>query len=246
LLTLLLIFVALSARASMNQDWQQAGNTYERGDFAEAIRLYEKMADSSPGGWIYYNLGNAYFKAGQLGEAVLAYRRAQLFLPRSKEVRLNLEQALRSAGVEELGPKGVGALFRMILHFVTLEEHLIIFSLAFLPGVLFGMIWSLTQALWARTLSLTLIGCAIMVLIALGCRHLLDSQYREAVILSEETYGHVMPDEHNEKVFRVTAGNLVYLMGRRRGGWVEVSLHHGERAWIRSADLAPVVLEQSS
>src|SRR5205814_7956079 len=52
---------------------------------------YEKMlhADSnSPA--LYFNLGNARFKAGQSGRAIAAYRQAEILAPRDPSLRFNL------------------------------------------------------------------------------------------------------------------------------------------------------------
>ena len=40
---------------------------------------------------IYFNLGNAYFKAGQLGRAIAALREAEKLAPRDPDVRANLQ-----------------------------------------------------------------------------------------------------------------------------------------------------------
>ena len=39
---------------------------------------------------LLFNYGNAEFKAGHLGKAIAAYRRAELLAPRDAEIRANL------------------------------------------------------------------------------------------------------------------------------------------------------------
>ena len=46
---------------------------------------------------LLYNLGNRYFENGQLGRAILAYERARVIDPRSRDIRTNLELARREA-----------------------------------------------------------------------------------------------------------------------------------------------------
>ena len=58
--------------------FDQANRLYEQGKYAEAASAYENLlhADSnSPA--LYFNLGNARFKAGQSGRAIAAYRQAE-------------------------------------------------------------------------------------------------------------------------------------------------------------------------
>ena len=46
---------------------------------------------------MYYNLGNAYFRAGEYGRAIAAYRKAKPYRPRDPYLEANLRQALSVA-----------------------------------------------------------------------------------------------------------------------------------------------------
>lgn len=73
--------------------WFARGNAaYEAGDYARAIDEYTRVVDAGvahPD--LAYNLGNAYFKQGELGRAVLWYERAHRLAPREADVRENLD-----------------------------------------------------------------------------------------------------------------------------------------------------------
>jgi tetratricopeptide (TPR) repeat protein len=72
----------------------QANQLYEQGRYAEAAARYEEIvAGGIADGRVYYNLGNAYFKAGQIGKAILNYERARRLLPRDDDIRANLSFA---------------------------------------------------------------------------------------------------------------------------------------------------------
>src|SRR5262245_52855944 len=68
-LILLLLFSRTFARADdLSNTFDHANKLYEEGKFAEAAAAYEKMlrqGQASPA--LYFNLGNAFFKAGQIG-----------------------------------------------------------------------------------------------------------------------------------------------------------------------------------
>jgi len=64
---------------------------YESGDYpgaADAWKALEERGISAPA--VSYNLGNAYFKSGDLGRAVLWYERARRATPRDEDLRENL------------------------------------------------------------------------------------------------------------------------------------------------------------
>ena len=67
-------------------------------DYRESAKLLESiLADGFRNGAVYYNLGNAYFRAGEFGRAILAYRKAKPYRPRDPYLAANLQQALAAA-----------------------------------------------------------------------------------------------------------------------------------------------------
>ena len=90
---LLLFVLTISAfAADLSASFDSANKLYGQGKFPEAAAAYEQMIKSgtvSPA--IYFNLGNAYFKAGQLGRAIAALREAENLAPRDPDTRANLQ-----------------------------------------------------------------------------------------------------------------------------------------------------------
>ena len=110
IIILLALLYAMSNHTARADEWEEgffkANQAYKVGDFQEAIEEYLRLIRSGyGGGQIYYNLGNAYFRAGQLGRAILEYERAQLLIPRDPDLNFNLSHArdqIRDA-IEEPG-----------------------------------------------------------------------------------------------------------------------------------------------
>ena len=69
----------------------QANAAYQGGDYEQAVETYESLlAEGLESEALYYNLGNAYFRQGRLGRAVLNYERARLLDPADADIRHNL------------------------------------------------------------------------------------------------------------------------------------------------------------
>jgi len=67
-------------------------------EYREAAALWESMLGSGyQNGALYYNIGNAYMRAGDYGRAIAAYRKAQRYRPCDPYLDANLQQALASA-----------------------------------------------------------------------------------------------------------------------------------------------------
>ena len=64
--------------------------------YAAAAQQFEFLIveEGIQNGHLFYSLGNCWFLAGDLGQAVLNYRRAELILPNNADIQYNLKAAL--------------------------------------------------------------------------------------------------------------------------------------------------------
>ncbi|MFW5708763.1 MAG: tetratricopeptide repeat protein [Chloroflexota bacterium] len=92
-----LLVPAIYAFAQEEDDTEALTNAaavaYASGDFEQAATQYQALIDS---GWrsaaLYYNLGVAYFEAGDYGRALIALRRAQQFAPRDDAINSTISR----------------------------------------------------------------------------------------------------------------------------------------------------------
>ncbi len=70
----------------------EADSAYNQERFTEAIKLYgDALKENGRNADIYYNLGNANYRAGHIAQAVLAYERALRINPAHADARANLD-----------------------------------------------------------------------------------------------------------------------------------------------------------
>src|SRR5690348_13772181 len=94
--------------ADISAGFDSANKLYEQGKFADAASAYEKLVQTgSVSPVLYFNLGNAYFKSGQLGHALAAYHRAEQLAPRYPDVRANLRFVRGQVQGPTLSPTGL-------------------------------------------------------------------------------------------------------------------------------------------
>mgnify|MGYP000029444557 CR=1 FL=1 len=93
-LVLALVFGVQAAAPEVGPRFDAANRLYEQGRFSEAAAAYEQLLQEGRASVaLYFNLGNAEFKAGRLGRAIWAYRQARNLAPRDPDVRANLKFA---------------------------------------------------------------------------------------------------------------------------------------------------------
>lgn len=97
----LLILSPLSAKAQdlsyPDSLWNAGVEAYTAGQWSLALEDWEAVRSSGAvSAQLYYNLGNAYYKTGEIGKAILWYERAAKLSPEDADVRYNLEFARAS------------------------------------------------------------------------------------------------------------------------------------------------------
>jgi len=211
------------------------GNEYYRqGQYPQARDQYlEVVAAGVQDPRVYYNLGNACFKAGRLGEAVLWYKRAQRLAPRDPEARANLRLAEALRFDQTSPPGGAGQWLEELYLFPTLDELCLVFSLFFLAACGLGG-WRLWRGAWAGGWQLAaLIGCAALAVAAggyLGARVYGETR-PQVVVLAAELSARSGPGPEQPAVFAVREGACLEL-ARREGDWVLVRLPGGLGGWL--------------
>jgi len=87
------MLVALSL-TSQELSLQKANALYSQAQYAAAAQQYEMIRQiQGDAPQLFYNLGNAYYRAGNLGKAILNYNRALLLDPNYDNARFNLRIA---------------------------------------------------------------------------------------------------------------------------------------------------------
>ena len=89
---LIFLFLACISFPAIAQDAviKEADVAYTKEDYITAIELYEGILENNgESAAIYYNLGNSYYKAGKIAQAILNYERALLLSPADADIRFN-------------------------------------------------------------------------------------------------------------------------------------------------------------
>ena len=83
------------SQAEPASDFSAGIQLYRQGDYLTAAQKFEAVADTpvvNP--HLFYNIGNAYLKAGRIGHAILWYERAKRLIPNDPDLNYNLAHAL--------------------------------------------------------------------------------------------------------------------------------------------------------
>ncbi len=233
LLAALLLFgdyLAVQAAGSASA-FDSANRLYEQGKFAEAITNYGAIihsGQSSPS--VYFNLGNAFFKAGQIGRAILAYRQAKALAPRDPDVLANLQFARNQVQGPTLASTALGRwLGKLSLNEWTLASVcavwlwlLLLIVAQWQPGLRAALRGG---TLTAGVLAILLCGC-------LGARYARLHFQPVAVIITPEARLHQAPLAESASPVTLHDGAEVRVLDKK-DEWLQVSTDSRRIGWLQ-------------
>ncbi len=212
--------------------FDQANRLYEAGKFTEAAAAYENMLQqgrTSPA--LYFNLGNAWFKAGQLGRAVFNYRLAERLAPRDPDIRANLKFARNSIGT---GTTPASSWWQRGTRRLALDEWTLL---------TFGALWLwlglLTLGQWRPVLRKALSGYtatagvgAALLAFCLGLESYGRFSVESVIVSAREAVVRYGPWNESPNYFTVRDGMELTVLDSK-GEWLQVSDPAKRIGWLR-------------
>lgn len=232
LLVLLLAFApAPGATDDPAAAFAEANRLYEQGKFTEAVRAYESLRSSGvESAALWFNLGNAWFKSGQTGRAIAAYREAARLAPRDPDIRANLRFARESVGARATDPA-----WQRWLHAFTLDEWAVMTAGAlwlWLGLVAAGALrsnWRAALLPW-RQLALTGLVLAGTLMAAAAVN---EFTRPTAVVVTPEAVVRYGPLEESQSHYTLQDGAEVEVLDRN-GDWLQVRDAQRRTGWVKA------------
>lgn len=229
---------------------QRGDSAYSADDFVLAEQLYNNaMATGGTSSVLYYNLGNAYYRQGNLGKALVNYERALKIDPTNSDARTNLEFVKTKITDRQIDSGSImSTLWDSIVCFFHADTWawiaVILFAL-FLAGVctyLFSSVIVVKKFSFFGGIVVFFLTVIVVVISFAAANRVENNDY--AIILSPAVQLSTSPREarnQSEEAFLLHEGTKVEVVDSvsspGEGKWYEVNVGHGERAWIKASDV---------
>lgn len=214
-----------------------ANKLYEQGKFAEAAAAYETLAQSgTASAALYYNLGNAFFKSGQLGKALAAYRNAQRIAPRDPELRANIQFVRGQVQAPTVLPSATERWLATLTvnEWTTLVAVVLWLWLGLLVVLQFRPAWkpSLRGWLWFGGVATV----AICICLAAAWS---NSSASTAIVVAKDAVLHNGPLDEAPGSITVHDGAELTVVDSN-SGWLQVRIDSSRTGWIKREQAALV------
>ncbi len=233
----LALLVSVPAFAQDNPQ-TKASALYSKGQFKDAALAYEQAVKEEPDNpYLHYNMGNAYYKASSLGQAVACYWRAFRLNPRNSDIRHNLELALKNSGVDFV-PAGVPSSLYVIFQIMSRRE---------IAGAALALMWlglmaasaavfyAPSRRLLVKPAAVCLCGFAFFGLwwLARGASDINNP----AIVVNGIAEVKSGPLETANAVATVPEGHMVEILDKK-DNWYEIGISkEGIKGWLKAASI---------
>ena len=214
---------------------------YEHDDYKKSIDCYEKILKEGKESWkLFYNLGNAYYKDGKIGMAILNYEKAKKLNPTEQDILNNLS-IVEDKIIDKIKMKEI-SLEKEIKNMVVYKfsttgwAWISILTLAFCLILLFSYLISKNSNLkrisfWGSAIIFILFVFSIV----FGYAELNDkNSMKMGIVTGKEINLYTKPkaDETSKKNLVLHEGTRVRIL-ERNSDWLNIQLSNGNEGWVQ-------------
>lgn len=225
----------------------EGDSAYMKNDYASAIQIYEALLNRGEAADIYYNLGNSYYKAGDIAKAILNYERALLLQPGNGDIRANLEIA-RSKTVDKVEP--VPEIFfvswtKSLINSMSVDSWAVCGVVCFILLIvsLYLFIFSKQIVLKKAGFISGIVFLAVTILANVFANQQKDelANRNSAIVINPSVTVRSTPSESGTSLFILHEGHKVGVKDGSMKDWKEIRLEDGKVGWVPASDRKSVV-----
>jgi tetratricopeptide (TPR) repeat protein len=226
------------------QQFKDAAKLYTDANYDEALKKFKAIeASGYQSGELFFNIGNASYKTGQLGNAILYYEKATRLLPDDEDVRHNLDVAhIRTKDkIQEVPKFFLSSAFHKAIDFFSQTAALILFfvmlyAVTAVATLQIGRRW--TGVLSTTVLTVCLVGLGTFAIV-IGAKVYDAETKQEAIILNDRVDVRSEPKDKSDALFVIHEGLKVEVQ-REENDWTEIKLADGNKGWIPKTTLGKI------
>ncbi len=243
----ILILVSLSyTKADVNSVMQKGNELYKNNQYQLAIDEYNKLIKQGyEGASVYYNLGNAHYRLGKIGYAILYYEKALKFSPSDEDIKHNLTLARLGMKdkVDTLPPFFIFNIWEGLLASFSITGWTIIVYIVFIVLLLCILAYFFSKSAAQQRISFFsgagLTALLILTIILLAVKMNKEFNIKHGIIVEQSVTVKSSPDNSSKDEFIIHEGLKVRLEDNV-DDWAKIRLDDGKIGWILEKNLGHI------
>lgn len=218
-------------------------DAYEMKHYDKAIAIYEALInDEGATKQLHYNLGNAYYRANEIGKAILNYERALRLDPTDDAIKANLEfaQDYIKDEITEQPEMFLATWFHGVTNTFGVDGWAVIAVTAFIIALVGIAVLLMVKKNGIRRAGLII--SIIAVVVSLFANIAAMSLYNfvtdksQAIVIKEEVTMMSAPGS-STALIRIHEGRKVTVIDDTIENWKEIQLEDGTVGWVKRGDI---------
>ncbi|MBI5124400.1 MAG: hypothetical protein HZA72_03170 [Candidatus Omnitrophica bacterium] len=212
---------------------------YEKREYEKAGEEYAKMLEEGfESGPLYYNIGNAFFKMGKTGYAILAYKKAERLTPGDSDLKSNLSYAESLTEDSSLQGEPVNKfvwLVKIPFKEMSINNAAAVFIILYLI-LMALMILGIISPVFKRKATFIFYIVLILFVIALAgfsVRYYEEEVLTHGIVVAKEAECKYEPIDKSTTYFKLKEGQEVLVL-KTRNGWRRIKRLDGKLAWVKA------------
>ena len=220
-----------------------ADKEYAKGNYLQASKDYSDLLKVGESVELYYNLGNCYYRLGNITKSIIAYEKAHRLSPSDRDVTFNLEFVREKTidKIERQEKNFFSAGYTMLQNLMDMDAWARLSIVAFFACLGMAMLFLLGRDEWMRKLGFYVALLSVFVfvfstLFAWQQKHNFDARDR-AVVVAPSASVKLTPSESSADAVVVHEGTAVQIVDRTMSDWYSVKLDDGKEGWLKRNSL---------
>lgn len=242
----LLVFLVSVGSFAQNALMEKANQHYISEEYELAAESYEELLNSDvESAELYYNLGNAYYKTGQVTKAILNYERAKLLAPGDEDIQFNLDLANQHVvdAIEPLPQVFFVRWWKKIINLTSVDNWAMLSVIGFVLFLILSGVFAFSRTIAIKRVTfwigiLTLLVVVFSFNFAASQKKRL-SEHEYAIITQPRITVKSSPSETGTDIFVIHEGLKVQVRSSL-GSWREIRLADGNQGWLPASSIEQI------
>lgn len=219
---------------------------YAKGNYQQAIADYKELLETTKSPDLYYNMGNSYYRTGNITQALIAYERALKLAPGDRDIRYNL-QFVQSKTIDKITPADkmfFVTWYYSLMNLTSVDGWAKLAVASVMLALLLVLLYLFGPNMPTRKVGFY--GAAVLLVLFLVSnvfasqqkQMLLDSD--SGIVVAPTISVKSTPADSGSEVFVIHEGTHVDITDKTMKNWCAIRLADGREGWLKTSQIEEI------